>query len=408
MGTIGFLRNYFMSKCFSELFEKTYIISIKNITIPSKDNIPLDFGEIHRVCNYDYRNLMNNFSDSTSDLRKNVNTKSTLVKFFRKFIDSFPMNSLIGEGGFFYILNGTLRGLMLIRKNKINQLYSSFRPIADHIIAFNLKLFFPGIKWIADFRDLPVDNFRKNTFMPAFQLWLMKKLLKKANHVITVSEGLNDNLSKIKPGSKVIRNGFYRLFIPKKNQSKDHFTITYTGSLYSEFRKPDLLFNILRIYIDEGKINENEIKLVYAGKDSSTWNSRIDNYGLKKISIDLGELSLEESVELQVNSHILLLLTWSGNDNTGILTGKLFEYLSSGNPIFALINGSKDEEIEDIFNSYKSGRVFYEEDTESLKSSLMNYYNEWKQNGKIEHEAGIDLQEHFSWEKVKEQIRELI
>lgn len=410
MGTVGFLRNYFISKCFSKIFEKIFIISIKNITIPARDNIPVDFAVINRVFHFDYRNLMNLISCRKSYLRKSINTGSSsrIVKFFRRMIDSFPLNTMVGEGGFFYIINGTIKALRLLKKNHITHLYSSYRPIADHIIAFNVKLFYPNIRWIADFRDLPVDYYRKNTFLPGFQTWFIKLLISKANEVITVSEGLNSVLNKIKPESKVIRNGVFKLYETEKNHDNDHFLISYTGSLYPEFQKPVALFKTVKSLIDNDKISKMDFKLIYAGKDSAVWNKWVVEYRLQDISHDLGELTLFESVSTQTSSSLLLLLSWSNKDHKGILTGKLFEYLATGNPILVLINGERDEEIERIVEKSKSGVVFYNDNSESLEKTIMSYYNKWKKNVIIKTEPNPKLEKLLSWDNVSEQLKKLI
>lgn len=410
MGTVGFLRNYFISKCYSEIFERVLIITIKNISIPLKENIEADFAEKIPVFNFDYRNLMNLISGRKSDLRKNINagSSSNLVRFFRRLIDSFPFNSLIGEGGLIYIISATLKGLKLIKTEKITHLHSSFRPISDHIIAFNLKLFYPDVRWIADFRDLPVDNYRKNTFLPGFQYWFLKKLISKADEVITVSEGLNSILRKISPDSKVIRNGIFKLYEIEKQENKDHFTLSYTGSLYPEFQKPDTFFWALKTLYDSGQISGNDFKLVYAGKDSKVWNKWISEYGLLDLSQNMGELTIYESVSTQVQSNVLLLLSWSGKDNKGILTGKLFEYLAANNPVIAIINGERDEELEDIVGKFNAGKVFYNRDSENLASEILFYYNSWKKEGKIKFEPDPEFQKQFNWENVREQLRKLM
>lgn len=107
--------------------------------------------------------------------------------------------------------------------------------------------------------------------------------------------------------------------------------ISYTGSLYPEFREPVALFKTVKSLIDKGKISKIDFKLVYAGKDSAVWNKWIVEYGLQDISLDLGEITLYESVSTQTSSNLLLLLSWSNKDHKGILTGKLFEYLATGN-----------------------------------------------------------------------------
>ncbi len=410
MGTVGFLRNYHFTKCFSEICEDVYVITIRNISLKLNDNLKLETFNVHRICNYDYRNLMSFFSHKKNDVRKNINSGSSsgFVKFFRKIIDSFPFNILIGEGGLLYIFNGTIKGIQLIRKYRITHLYTSYRPIADHIIAFNLKLFFPKLKWIADFRDLPVDEFRQNTFFPWLQKLFIKKLITKAKNVITVSNGLNESMKLLRYDSISIRNGIYKMYDISKTNKNSIFTISYTGSLYPEFQRPSLFFKAIRNLLKYNIFFSNEICIQYAGKDSEVWNREVNEFKLNSISVDLGELSLFESIKTQVNSDLLLFFSWSDENHKGILTGKLFEYLVSGNPIFAIINGVKDNEIEEILDDYTDGMVFYNDNLEKLESEILNRFSKWKNN-----EIAIinNVPSEYidsSWQRVKEDLRKLI
>jgi hypothetical protein len=410
MGTVGFLRNYFISKCFSKIFEKIFIISVKNITIPSKDYIPVDFAEIFRVYNFDYRNLMNLVSGNKKDLRKNINagSNSNFVSFLRKIIDSFPFNSLIGEGGLFYIINGTIKGLRLIKKNHITHLYSSYRPIADHIIAFNLKLIFPNLRWIADFRDLPVDNYRKNVFYPGFHNFIYKLIFSKTDHVICVSEGLSYNLKAICTKPLVIRNGIYGLF-PKNTPEKfDKFTISYAGSLYQQLRDPAILLKSVKELMSDNLIDSSKFQIVYIGKDSQLWQKWIDENEIMDISITHGELKLNNSILIQNKSHINLILTWSDKNQKGIITGKFYEYLNTGSPILCLINGSLDEEVENIYNELNAGSVFYNGEKEILKKWILDLYSEWVQTGKIEFKYNQENLSNYSWENKTEELKNIL
>ena len=64
----------------------------------------------------------------------------------------------------------------------------------------------------------------------------------------------------------------------------------------------------------------------------------------------------EKCLELMVNSPILLLILASeGCETSGIVTGKLFEYLFSGKPILAI--APKENIAANIVQSAKAGIV---------------------------------------------------
>jgi len=405
MGTVSILRNYHISKYLSKLFDSSFLITIKNITIPLKSELSNDFIEEYRVFNFDYRNLGNLLSGEKENLREKANagSSSRKVKIIRKFLDSFPTNTLFGEGGLFYIISGTFKGIQLVRKNKITHIYSSFRPIADHVIAYNLKRIFPRLKWIADFRDLPIDENRNNVFLKNLQWWFIKTLLKKTYKVITVSDGLNERLKKISEDSITIRNGIYNLYNIDKTNKYSKFTISYTGSIYPEWQKPNILFKIINELLTEKIISKDNFQLLYVGKDSLIWEKWISEYKLESINSNLGEVPMFESIQIQNKSHINLLLSWAGENLKGILTGKLYEYLATDNPIIAFVNGSKDLELEAIFKELNAGFIFYNNDMIKSSTVLKKLINDWKNHNKLNFSKNENAIKNYTWEaKTKE------
>ena len=409
MGTIAFLRNYYISKYLSALFDNSFLISVRNISIPLKDKIPVDFVEIKRVNNFDYRNFGKLLSGK-KNIRNKANEKSNsfVIRFFRKMKDSFPANILFGEGGLLYIVNATLKGITLVKKHNITHIYSSFRPMADHIIAYNIKIFFPKVKWIVDFRDSPVDENLNNVYFKNLQKWFLKKLLKNADIITAVSDGVKDSISKYNSEIITLRNGIYQLYDTDKKREFEKFTIAYTGSLYMNLRKPESFFKVLQLLLSEDKIGTTSFQLIYAGKDGSIWDKWIEEYDLQAISNNMGELSLSESINIQNSCHINLLLSWSEKKQKGILTGKFYEYLSAGKPIFAMIKGEKDVEFESVFSELNAGFIFYDKDIQKIEKNILYFYNEWQKLGKINHVFNKEKLEEYSWENRISQLKDKI
>lgn len=407
MGTIGVLRNFHFAKIFNEIFRQVFVITIKNISLKSHDNLDTSGFKISRAFNFDYRNFfIFNRSNTRSNL--NANSKSRKIIFFRKLIDSFPLNTIFGEGGIFYILSATYKAIKIVKKENISHIYSSYRPIADHIIAFNLKFFFPKLKWIADFRDLPVDEFRQNTFMPQFQWKFVKFLLRKADKVITVSEGLNIKLREIYPGSREIPNGIYRLFDFQNISKYEKFTISYTGSLYPRFQKPEILLEVISKLKKENILNFENFSLIYAGKDSLVWQKEIAKFDLSDLTTDLGEIPMYQSIKIQYKSHINTIFSWSEPNSQGIITGKFSEYLASGNPILMFINGEIDLNINHLFEDLNIGNVFYNKDQELIRKTIKDYFDQWKNDKKLLFSPNTEELKKMEWENVKKQLLESI
>jgi hypothetical protein len=79
---------------------------------------------------------------------------------------------------------------------------------------------------------------------------------------------------------------------------------------------------------------------------------------------------------------MLLLLSWSAHNYYGVLTAKLYDYLSAGRPILVLVNGPEDPELKSIVEGTRAGRVFPNET--SPKKWLSECYQNWaEQNGRL-------------------------
>lgn len=327
--------------------------------------------------------------------------KSNLKFKIYNLLNSFPFNIIVGEGGLIYIMNGFFTALNNTPSDGPVFLISSFRPYADHIIGYLLKLFRNNIFWVADFRDLHIDPRLNETYFPKIQKWFNRKILSKADIVTTVSKGLSQHLTPFHHNTVVLRNGIgimAQLAEPKKAMTK--FTITYTGSMFRDLRKPDLLLEALSSLVVEQKIEATKIQLLYAGKDTSTWLPLLAKYNIGGLFKSLGSITHEEAMNLQASAHINLLLTYASPELKGNATGKLYEYLAAQRPILLLINGCEDEELEEIFEETGAGLVAYESlnHKELVKQFVLSKYNEWLETGKVCLSISSEKLETYRWD----------
>jgi hypothetical protein len=408
VGTIGTLRNFKMAEQLSRYFTQSFLITIKNKPYTLDESPNTDFVERHEVSNYDYRWLFRQLSFGM--VSKTRSYKSYLfTQFLIRLADSYPFSLLIGEGGWLYINNAVKLASKLIIEQNITHIYSSFRPTADHVIASKLKRKFKHLIWIADFRDLPVDNNRKNTFFPGYQDRYYQGLIRHADWVLTVSEGLKKRLDAYHPKVLLVRSGLYKSLKNidmKEKQGK--FTMVYTGSIYKEHQDLKTLFTALKYLLDQQLINPEKFQLIYAGMDKYWWEKQLREQKLEKISDTKELLTLSDSIQLQHSSHVNILLSWSGPYTTGVLTGKLYEYLAAGNPILCIVNGMKDAEIETLFRETNAGKVFYTTQENLIRNWVLDLYNAWEETGQVPFMMNKDALEKLDWEVTTLSITEKI
>ena len=387
-------------------FKEVYGLTTSNRQLFSKDHFPLDDKNTTEVWTYDLRTFLSKKNNGATSINEGVK-ENRLVKFISKLAYSFPFNLVLADGALTFIIGGFFKGKKIIQKNKIEVIFSSFKPYSNHLICYLLKRWNPQLIWIADFRDLHIDEMRDNVYFPKLQHWFNRKTLKRADVVTTVSEGLVKNLAAYHSNIYVLRNAISSSVAPTIETSFfDKFSISYTGSIYANLRSAELLMKALQNLIAAGKIDKEKIQLNYAGKEEAIWMQWINDFGLQKINYCHSVTSMQEAKMIQQKSHINLLLSWASENQQGILTAKFYEYIAAQNPILLIIKGSKDYEFEKIFDELQAGLVTYDHSDflKLIENFILKYYQEWLEKGTITRSIKSDALQKYRWENQMKQF----
>lgn len=397
--SIGVIRNYHITHALQNHVENKLVLTTSNRnTLPKSNLITIDESIIKELATNDYRTKLS----TKNNIHYTEKSKSSsIAKFAVKLINSYPFNTWIGEGGSKYINEGVNKGIEFLNKNPEAIIYCSFRPYADLIIGSKLKAQYPRTKLIVDFRDLHVDPMYNNVFLKSFQIKTTKRIIKDASMITTVSNGLATQLGKYQKPIKTIYNGVK--IRPIKSSDNNKFNISYTGSMFGEFRNPSFLFKIISEKLANSKFDKNKIQINYAGKDEQTFLSYIKKHNLEHVYKNLGMISHQDALNLQSSSQINVLLTGALKNYTGILTGKLFEYLGSRKPIAAIVLGERDSELEDILNKTDAGMCLYSTNEKDSSNWVQDIYDKWLENK--ESLSNVDqLTKLFSWKESANKI----
>lgn len=308
-------------------------------------------------------------------------------RLLHKLYHSFPFVLFSGDGGRRYMREAVERGSALIEREGITHIFSSYRPWADHLIAYRLKQKYPELVWIADFRDRPVDPVRKDVWWPGLQAWWQQHVLRKVDVVTTVSEGLARYFETQHGRVVLVRNGLPK--VPRglfTTPMTSHFRITYTGSLYPGLQTADLLFAALRRLMNQGLVNPAHLQLHYAGKDAQLWRTWASRYTLGYLVVDHAYVSVAAAEALQHNSQLNILLSWSAKHYGGIMTAKLGSYLAVGRPLAAIVNGPDDPELRAAVEGTGAGKLFCtaaHDQQAALEAYLLDLYRTWQFSGAV-------------------------
>jgi len=254
----------------------------------------------------------------------------------------------IPDRGFtdFWIRKAYRLGKKLVRERNVRWVLSSYSPPASHIIAGRLKERFPRIRWIADYRDLWIEN---DAFPGTFPMtWIERRIearfVSKADLITTTTTPLGAVLEqKFGPKLKVIWNGFEGAACGLPQRSLEAgapiLKIVYTGTIYPGKRDPFLLMKSIFALKTSGEISPKNLKVQFFGRNLEYAKTQARSVGVEELIEFGGLVSLERSLQIQEEADALLFLDWLDPSQTGIATGKIFEYIRWGKPILFLTHG---------------------------------------------------------------------
>lgn len=274
-----------------------------------------------------------------------------------------------------------------ISKHKIDAVISTGPPHSMHLIAMGLKQKF-NIPWIADFRDpwTQIDFYSQlklSSYADSKHKKLERQVLTKANKVVTVSPTCASDLHRL--GNRkvdVITNGFDKDdFIPNVIGSNPEllrgFLFHHTGALNKD-RNPYTLWKVLGDLCKENQELKKDLVLKFTGKTDAIVFESLKEQGLLENSQKTDYMTHSEVVKIMVQSPVLLLPLNNTPNNKGVLSGKLFEYLAAGRPIFGV--GMPDGDAAVILNETGAGTIFDFDDYEGTKNAVADLYQKYKSN----------------------------
>ncbi|MEI7473368.1 MAG: glycosyltransferase [bacterium] len=298
----------------------------------------------------------------------------------------------------------------LIEKERPCAIISSSSPYTVHVIAHKLKEKF-NIPWIADLRDpwsqtIYYDHsFWRRPIDALYEL----KILGTADVLTVISDGQKDFLQKLHKTKniKAVTNGFDPEKVPTVSVELDKkLSILFAGTFYLKYQKPELFFEALGELIAEGLIDDNKIEVnIYTGYYEEI-QKLINNAKLEKVAKQFGRVDHETILQKQRSAQVLWLCNLELNkDNFGCLPGKMYEYLTMKRPIL-LVGGDKNDELS---RRLKETGVSYVAHTKNeVKSSLLDMYKEFEENGFIKYKGIPDIVNSYSHEKMAEKFASII
>lgn len=299
---------------------------------------------------------------------------------------------------------------VFLQKENIDTIVTSGPPHSLHLIGLKLKKQLPNLNWLADFRDPWTQiSYHKELKLTS---WAAKKhedlereVMQKADVVLATSYADGENFKKI--GAKrveVITNGFEEV---KQQIEKEHnyFHLTYSGGL-EMLRNPVALWKALAEISNENQSFREDFKLNFYGSLADDVKQSIVKQGLQTNLIVHGYVSHQESLNAINSANILILTNFDNVASKGIIPGKLFEYMATGNPILAI--GPADADVEKILHKTKAGNYFSHEQVAEMKNYILSIYNQWLKNPYQKFETNENEVQQFNRKNLTSKLVEVV
>lgn len=379
-----------------------------------------DFGIDPIVLTVDENQASYKFTDKSFLERvKNIPVFKTKtlepLKIYSKIISGSNKEAIpqgfVGEKspGFFQKLSRFIRGNLFIPDARVGWNWFAFKkakeiiathnikliittgpPHSTHLIGLRLKKKF-DIKWISDFRD-PWNEVYYNNLLYKTR-WVTNKdvkleqaVLDYSDVVLTIGPSMQALLSKkVNKKNKVtyIYNGYdpelFKNATVERNTSS--FTICHIGIMSDSQPITPFLKALSKLFKAQPELSKY-LKFVAVGK--------VSPLNIKEIKEIVPELNFElieyvphkEAIQHMVNANLLLNSLAETENSKLLISGKLMEYIASGNPILCLGNPQGDAAA--LLNSFNDSVILHRDAVDEIYSFIYKVIIKWKNNSKFD------------------------
>jgi glycosyltransferase involved in cell wall biosynthesis len=312
-----------------------------------------------------------------------VADKKTL---FQKIVTWIRGNVFIPDARIFWVRPAARFIGPFMERHEITTLVTTGPPHSLHLVGLKLKKRYPGIRWIADFRD-PwsewdlLDTLSLTSWARNKHRRLEREVLHLADKVITIAP-LHVRRLEVLGGRKVdlVTNGFddedFRGIAKVRTK---RFTIRHIG-MVDELRDPRPVMKALReLAVDTPEFAGN-VAIEFIGSVNTAFREFVNgDKVLAKITSFTPAVPHDRLLKLYGDTDVQLLVLAHTALAAGNLPGKFFEYLASGNHILGI--GPEDGDAAEILKQTQAGEMIDRSDTARIADSLLAQFNKWKQGG---------------------------
>lgn len=305
---------------------------------------------------------------------KNGNHFSLLFNFLKKVRDIIFHYILIPDQDILWVKRAIKKAEKIIQEEGVDTIFSTSPPDSTHLIGYFLKTKYPNLKWITDYRDIWYfrNGYSASIIRKKMYLYLEKKMINHSDGT-TLVHNIIQNVDKSSPKIALIPNGYDEDDFKTigNGLKKDIFTLTYAGSILG-YRQNQCLLEGIKLLKESGKGEHLQINLF--GAIDEKYIDKINKFNLKDIVKIINFETHKTALERLSKSHAILFIQTNNKEEAIVPSGKIYEYLRTGKPVFALVQNGI---VKDLINRFNAGIAVDpdnpQEISEGLNDLIENY-----------------------------------
>jgi len=306
------------------------------------------------------------------------------------------------------------RALHIIRQQSIDLIFTTSGPYTllrlGHILSLRTR-----IPWVADFRDLWIENHWGYPYSPARRLldsFLEARWLSNACRITTATQGLKARLQASGYAAKPIDcvyNGY--LETPAQTASDASHTdpgtlrICFTGKLYEHpTHTVAPLFEALTRIRESRPSAFRALRADFYGIVNTDFAAQIERFDLGGVVRFHGMVSRTEAMRAQAAADVLLLLVPDTGEQEVSVSSKTFEYMAARKPLLAMV--PETGENARVLGLAGMKRTFSPRETGKMAEYLLELQATKERLGRLPTQGDPRVIEAFSYRRLAGRLAE--
>jgi glycosyltransferase involved in cell wall biosynthesis len=247
----------------------------------------------------------------------------------------------------------------LVRREKIDVVVTTSPPGSVHLVGAAVRRL-TRARWVADLRDSIASHPQRRRQIRGEGL-LARHVARHADAVVGASDAITSEMESFGPPGRLqlIANGCdYEEFDGLEYRPGDRLRVTHAGSFFGR-RDP-------RPFLEALAKADGDVVARFVGGFPSAYREYAQRLGLAERIEVVSHRSRAEVLALQRDSDALLLLI--PENERGVLSAKVFEYLAAERPILAVV--PPDGEAAALIRGTGAGTVVAPDDVDGMVAAL--------------------------------------